>query len=1719
MNNFFKIEMACRLLLRMVVREEARGSHKFQKEPKGELRQEKKINQPTNQPTNMKPHSSLPRCPDPLLFPRACPGRRRGRPLVAILLFLLLSLAGLSAQTFSNDCVLVVCPPKTITNYTCDDVFVPQTYPLIVSNKCPNVQVQVVCQPPPGTPLGLGSHPVQCDIRTATGQLLVSCEFTIVVARDVTPPQITCPNNLVVAACPVAGACGTTVFYPPPLASDNSGSVAVTCSPPSGSFFPCGTNIVTCVAEDRCGNKEVCRFTIIVRPTGTPPSVECPPDLVIQTCTNGAIVIFPAPVATPAGTTLTCNPPSGSFFPLGSHAVTCIVSNACGTAQCSFKVEIRPVPPPTILCPTNPIVVTLPCGSNCVPVTYSAPTVSNGTLAGCSPPSGTCLPAGVHTITCVATNLCGDRDICRFEVRVIKGPGQPPVIRCPTNVVTVTIPCGSNCVPVFYPLPFVANGVLVECNPPRGTCLPVGLYNVICRASNACDSAECEFLLRVVASPGQPPVLQCPTNLIINTVSCGSDCVPISYPLPTVQNGALAGCTPPPGTCLPVGFHTVTCVATNDCSETKCEFRIEVRPGPTAPILQCPTNTLIFRMPCHSNCVPVNYPLPTVSNGVLVGCNPPPGTCLPLGDYVIRCLATNACGETKCEFRVRVLPLEPVPPSILCPSNITVSAPCGSNCVPVFYPLPVVNNGALAGCNPPPGTCFPIGVTTVNCRATNACGLVSECKFDVRVIPGQGQEPALRCPTNFTVALPCGSNCVPVFYPLPVVTNGVLIACNPPPGKCLPAGNHLITCFASNACGTASCEFIVTVTGQSAPPVIRCPSNIVVSLPCGSNCVPVFYPPPVVVNGVLAECSLASGRCLPVGLYNVKCRATNDCGQSAMCEFQIRVIQGPGEPPVIRCTDDMVVTAPCDSNCVPVFYPAPFVLNGALESCNPPPGTCLPVGTNFITCRATNNCGASLCTFRVIVVRGPGQGPTITCPTNFIAARVPCGSNCVPVFYPPPVISNGVLVKCDPPPGTCLPVGDHVVTCTASNECGRSVCEFVVRVVAGQGHPPLINCPSNITVETCSPDCQTVNYPLPAVFNGALAGCNPPPGSCFPIGLSTVTCLATNACGTNICTFTVRVRPAPYPVIQCPSNITVTTCGDGEIVNYPRPVILGGASNVTVFCTPPSGSFFPVGTHLVRCCVVDRCQRTNCCEFLVIVRPSNPCVKPPAGMVLWLPFDEVLPPVAANIIPGAPNGLHINGPGPLPGQYVVNSLGFDGGNDFVRVPNYAAIMLNASDLSIDAWVRRGGNDPGRRVLVSKVGQVAGAIGLRGYEYYLNNGVMNLALGGVVPQNFNSGVMVPADGNWHHVAVTVRRGGFGLVRFYLDGAIVNAAGGPITLPLGNNRALFVGAGTFPVPNGFFRGQIDEVEIFNRALTPVEVSALWNAHRAGKCKITCAIRPIVHIQTGNCVTVNARLCNNNAVPQTIHYEAGGPAIVPPQSGSVTLPPFTCTTIPILLCRPANLPPNATSPWTLSVSSETQCPMVCTGLVVNHGISVTGPDGPTGLPGTNRTGTVRLDVAGLPSDVPLRLRAIGPDMEPDLQYVSLNGLPPGVPWILEGVSGGAKSARKNLEDGLDVSVRFSDADPVGLYTILVEADLDGDGIFEPLNSFSVENTVVTPPTIRLVNGVLEWDDMGDGLGTLESAETIDGPWSPVPGGPGTPLDTGGPMKFYRIAVPLAE
>jgi hypothetical protein len=84
---------------------------------------------------------------------------------------------------------------------------------------------------------------------------------TTAIHYDGTPPVIHCPADIVTSACDTNG---DTVNFAVTATDNCSGPVSIVCTPPSGSVFPAGTNTVTCVATDSCGNTSQCSFKVIV---------------------------------------------------------------------------------------------------------------------------------------------------------------------------------------------------------------------------------------------------------------------------------------------------------------------------------------------------------------------------------------------------------------------------------------------------------------------------------------------------------------------------------------------------------------------------------------------------------------------------------------------------------------------------------------------------------------------------------------------------------------------------------------------------------------------------------------------------------------------------------------------------------------------------------------------------------------------------------------------------------------------------------------------------------------------------------------------------------------------------------------------------------------------------------------------------------------------------------------------------------------------------------------------------------------------------------------------------------------------------------------------------------------------------------------------------------------------------------------------------------------
>jgi len=128
--------------------------------------------------------------------------------------------------------------------------------------------VAVTCNPPSGSSFNKGLTVVTCTASDSSGNTN-SCVFTVTVLDTEAPVITNCPG--VVTRYVVPGTASVPVEWAALMATDNcDGIVPVTCSPVSGSVFPLGTNLVTCLAADSSGNTNSCTFDVIVNETQRP---------------------------------------------------------------------------------------------------------------------------------------------------------------------------------------------------------------------------------------------------------------------------------------------------------------------------------------------------------------------------------------------------------------------------------------------------------------------------------------------------------------------------------------------------------------------------------------------------------------------------------------------------------------------------------------------------------------------------------------------------------------------------------------------------------------------------------------------------------------------------------------------------------------------------------------------------------------------------------------------------------------------------------------------------------------------------------------------------------------------------------------------------------------------------------------------------------------------------------------------------------------------------------------------------------------------------------------------------------------------------------------------------------------------------------------------------------------------------------------------------------
>ena len=127
--------------------------------------------------------------------------------------------------------------------------------------------------------------------------------------------------------------------------------------------------------------------------------------------------------------------------------------------------------------------------------------------------------------------------------------------------------------------------------------------------------------------------------------------------------------------------------------------------------------------------------------------------------------------------------------------------------------------------------------------------------------------------------------------------------------------------------------------------------------------------------------------------------------------------------------------------------------------------------------------------------------------------------------------SDSISVYCNPASGSAFPMGSTIVLCAAKDPATSLVAYAMFNVTVKDTSPPTFKVPHSILKQADNLQGTKITYDANAsdtVDGNAVAICDPPSGSTFPVGLNKVNCTATDKSGNTAKTsFSVIIGQTP----------------------------------------------------------------------------------------------------------------------------------------------------------------------------------------------------------------------------------------------------------------------------------------------------------------------------------------------------------------------------------------------------------------------------------------------------------------------------------------------------------------------------------------------------------------------------------------------------------------
>ena len=153
-----------------------------------------------------------------------------------------------------------------------------------------------------------------------------------------------------------------------------------------------------------------------------------------------------------------------------------------------------------------------------------------------------------------------------------------------------------------------------------------------------------------------------------------------------------------------------------------------------------------------------------------------------------------------------------------------------------------------------------------------------------------------------------------------------------------------------------------------------------------------------------------------------------------------------------------------------------------------------------------------------------------------------------------------------------------------------------------------------------------------------------------------------------------------------------------------------------------------------------------------------------------------------------------------------NALSFDGIDDYVLIDK--AVIPAVGDFTVEVWFNADTDMSGFREILSQ------DAGNGGEDFYIG-----MTSGGNIRAGddwVDTGIGFPADGRWHHIAITKSNAATTL---YLDGLMLASNTTTVVNPMGTNFRIGRQYGLY---NEYFKGKIDELRVWNTERSANEIT---------------------------------------------------------------------------------------------------------------------------------------------------------------------------------------------------------------------------------------------------------------------------------------------------------